>query len=103
MGLVLNKKIISELSWYSDEDGRTQDVLYYLSSAIAVKDSIGKDPWGKDGKVTYRQLYEDEEGNLYTVKELGKPVDVETAYREKTIASIKAKLTPAELELLNIK
>lgn len=77
---------------------------YYKDYNIAIKDAEHIGLWGSKGDVTEITLYTDGEWiyNLDIDKRF-KFKDELKEYKEKTIASIKEKLTKEELELLNIK
>lgn len=86
------------------DEMRSVEKGLYKDRSIADVDAKGSGWYGSDGTVREKEnVYEDEAGALYQVFPLAKFTDVEKAYKEKTLASIKSKLTPAELELLGLK
>ncbi len=71
---------------------------------IAVVKAKGSGWYGSDGEVREAfDIFEDENGNLYRVTQVGDFVDINEKYKEDTIASIKTKLSKEELTLLGIK
>lgn len=75
---------------------------YYKDGNIAAVDAKGAGWYGSDGDAIQVELYEDEQGNIYTLKCEGVYIDVGRKYKEEAMESIKAKLTPEELKLLGI-
>lgn len=75
---------------------------YYKDRNIASVDAKGAGWYGSDGEAIPVDLYEDEQGNIYTLKCEGAYKDVDRKYKEEAMESIKAKLTTEELKLLGI-
>lgn len=97
------KKVTAYTVNSSDDEWKSSDKGVYKDSRIASTKTKGAGWYGSDGEVReMKDVYEDENGELYTVKHIGKYMDVEEKFREETIASIKTKLTKEELDLLGI-
>lgn len=75
---------------------------YYKDSNMADIDAKGAGWYGSDGCVESATVYEDENGEIYQVKHLGKYKDVDREYREETMEKIRSKLTDAERKVLGI-
>lgn len=87
----------------SDDEWKSSNKGVYKDYNIASTKTKGAGWYGSDGKVVdLDDVYEDGNGELYTVKHVGKFTDVAEKFREDTLASIKSKLTKAELELLGV-
>lgn len=87
----------------SDDEMRSSEKGVYKDYNIASTKAKGSGWYGSNGEVRDKKdVYEDEAGELYQVKKLGKFTDVAEKYKEDTIASIKSKLTKEDLELLGV-
>tara|TARA_R110001592_G_scaffold268269_3_gene534544 strand:- start:50312 stop:50620 length:309 start_codon:yes stop_codon:yes gene_type:complete len=98
-------KLTKVVAWAvsSSDDERSSSIKgYYKDYNIASVDSKGSGWFGSDGDVVQAEIYEDEEGNIYTLKSVGKYKDVDRKYREEAMKKIKDKLTPEELKLLGL-
>ena len=98
-------KITGYILMADNDSGTSYQIKgYYKNENIALVDAKGAGSWGGDGKVEKVELYTDGE-NIYTLQlaGVGKFVDIERDYKDKTINTIKSKLTKEELELLGIK
>jgi hypothetical protein len=87
----------------SDSEVSSSIKGYYKDSSLAHIESNGCGWFGSDGEVICVTVYEDEEGKVYSVEDLGKYRDDEEVVKEKIINSIKEKLTTDELVFLGIK
>jgi hypothetical protein len=97
------KPINAYTVYSSDDEMRSSNKGVYKDYNIASTKAIGSGWYGSNGEVkSLNDVYEDESGELYTVKHVGKFTDVAEKFREDTLASIKSKLTKAELELLGV-
>lgn len=96
------KKINAYTVHSSDDERTSSDKGVYRSSSIAAVKARKSGWYGSDGTVKNIEVWEDENGNLYKVKAIGKFTDEAEKYRADLIASIKAKLTIEELALLNL-
>lgn len=86
----------------SDEKGGDVSKRYYKDYNIASVKSKGAGYYGEDGRVVELKLWEDSDGNLYSVELLGKFSDSNEKYRMEVLSSIKNKLSKQELELLGL-
>lgn len=97
------KPVTAYTVYSSDNDRQSSEKGIYKDSSIAAIKAVGSGWYGSDGEVRDKKnVYEDENGKLYIVNYFGEFNDVAEQYRIDTIASIKTKLTQAELNLLGI-
>lgn len=88
----------SDNEWGSSEKG------LYKDYNIAATKAIGSGWYASNGEVRDKKdVYEDENGKLYTVKYIGQFDDISEKFKEDILMGIKSKLTKEELELLGIK
>jgi len=101
----LKLKLVKAYTVYSSDDERhSSNKGVYQDYNIASTKAVGSGWYGSNGEVKdLNDVYEDESGELYTVKHIGKFTDVAEKFKEDTLASIKSKLTKEELELLGVK
>ena len=98
------KKVKAYTVYSSDSEIQSSEKGIYADYDIASKKSTKSGWYGSNGEVREKDnIYEDENGELYSVKYIGKFTDVEQKHKDKAMASIKNKLTKEELELLGIK
>jgi hypothetical protein len=102
MELIL-KKATAYTVHSSDSDRTSSNKGAYKDFNIATVRAKGSGWYGADGEVKMIEVWEDKDGNLFTVKPIGKYTDEDEKYREETLKSIKSKLTKEELKLLGIK
>lgn len=102
---VLTIKQTKAYTVYSSDDERSgSEKGIYKDFGFASKRAIGSGWYGSNGEVLEKKnIYEDETGELYIVKHVGKFNDVEEKIKEDTLASIKSKLSKEELDFLKIK
>lgn len=87
----------------ADNEMRSSDKGTYKDYNTARVDAMGSGWYGSDGTVKIKEdVYQDENKELYIVKHIGKFTDEEAKYKNDLMASIKSKLTEAELKLLNL-
>lgn len=85
----------------SDDERSASSRGYFKEEKSAQLFAVGCGWYGSNGTVrSTKNLYEDAEGNLYTVKKAGKYVDLERERREKMAEKIASKLTREEIEYL---
>lgn len=92
--IALNKKFSNNIDFdsiYKDES-RARESLIGLSDNDRNKITV-----------TEIELYEDQEGYIYSIKGLGMFADVKDDRRDNMIDSIREKLSPEELELITFK
>ena len=87
----------------SDSEASSSIKGYYKDSSLAHIESKGCGWYGSDGEVICVTVYEDEQGKVYSVEDLGKYRDDDEVIKEKTLNSIKEKLTTEELAFLGVK
>lgn len=102
---MLKLSLVNAYTIYSsDSEMSGSEKGLYKSYSIALTKAEGAGWYNSDGEVRIKKdIYEDEDGELYEVKHRGKFTDVSEKYKQDLIESIKAKLTKAELDLLGIK
>jgi hypothetical protein len=71
---------------------------YYRHELLAEIDSKGQN----DTKINPISIWEDDDGKLYSVKELGRPFDKDRDPYAEIVGSIKEKLSPTELKYLKL-
>lgn len=99
----LKLKKVRAYKMSASNDERCSSVRGYYKNFNAASIDSKKAGWyDSDGKVELVDLYEDEEGKLYSTESLGKFKDVEKQYHEETLEKIKSKLTPEEISFLKI-
>ena len=97
------KPIKAYTVYSSDDEMRPSNKGVYKDYNIASTKAVGAGWYGSNGEVKdLNDVYEDESGELYTVKHVGNFTDADEKLKEDTLASIKSKLTKAELELLGV-
>jgi len=94
------KKVRAYQVTASDDERSSSVKGYYKDYNIASIDSKKAGWYGSDGEVDSVDLYEDEDGKIYSLKPLGDYKDVARKYREETLAKIKSKLSPEEIDFL---
>ena len=98
------KKVTAYTVYSSDNEWTGSEKGSYKSSDIASVKAKGAGWYGSDGQVRVKKdVYSDEEGNLYNVTKIGKFIDELEKEYQAVINSIKSKLTPEELHLLGVK
>lgn len=100
--LILKKTKAYSVYASNDDKGFGSIIGYYQDYNIASVKSKGVGFYGADGEVESVEVWQDENGNIYSLKPLGKYTDVAEKYKDETLQSIKSKLTKEELELLGI-
>jgi hypothetical protein len=97
------KKIEAYTVHSTDNDRTSSNKGVYRNSSIAAVRAVKAGWYGSDGTVISIEVWEDENGDLYNLKKLGKFTDEAEQYKENLMASIKSKLTTEELTLIGIK
>lgn len=96
-------KVTAYTVYSSDSDITSSEKGYYKNYNIASTKCKKVGWFGFDGEVREKKdVYSDENGELYIVKHVGQFTDVSEKYREDIIAQIKSKLTKEELGILGI-
>lgn len=97
-------KVVAYTIHSQDDERTSSNKGVYKDSSIASAKAHKSGWYGTDGDVRQiDDIFQDENGELYNVKYIGQYTDVSEKIKEDTIASIKSKLTDAELKLLGIK
>jgi hypothetical protein len=99
MQLILNNTKVYAVEASVDE-WKHEILGYYREYSVATIKAKKAGWYGSDGKVVDVELYQDFEGNLYDVKSLGKPSDVQEEYVNEMTDTIKSKLSEAEWAFL---
>jgi len=97
------KKINAYTINSADDDFRSSDKGVYRNLSVATERAPKSGWYGSNGTVKNIEVWEDEDGELYSLKPLGKFTDEAEQYKENLMASIKSKLTTEELTLIGIK
>ena len=88
----------------ADDERGSSDKGIYRNWEIANAKAPKSGWYGSNGTVeTLKNIYEDEDGDVYRVVKFGKSTDDLEAYTKSMSETIKSKLTPEELEFLKIK
>jgi hypothetical protein len=97
--LTLNSVTVFAIATNQGNMGETDKILgYYAHEALAELDAE-KDPCKKVQPV---EAWVSDEGNLYFIKELGKPLDEEREPDIEVSENIKTKVSPAQLKYLKL-
>lgn len=101
--LILNK-VTAYTVYSADDEMRSSNKGVYKDFNLASVKAVGSGWFGSNGEVRELQdVYQEQEGpNLYQVVRMGKYLDVEDEYKKRLVMSIKSKLTPEELALLDL-
>lgn len=102
MSTLTLKKIDAYTVNSSDDEMRSSDKGVYRNSSVAAVRAVKSGWYGSDGTVKNIEVWEDENGDLYTLKKLGKFTDEAEKYKENLMTSIKSKLTNEEMILLGL-
>lgn len=102
---ILKLKPVKAYTIYSSDNEYTSSPKgCYRDYNIASIKAVGSGWYGLNGTVkSLDDIYQDENGELYNVKKIGKFTDEEENYKEQLLENVKSKLTKEELEFLNIK
>jgi hypothetical protein len=87
----------------SDSEYASSDKGLYRNYNYASTKAKGSGWYGADGEVRDVEVWQDQNGELYSVKHVGKFQDDEEEFRKNVMNSIKSKLTQEELKILGIK
>lgn len=87
----------------SDDEYRSSNKGVYRNYSVAAVRAPKSGWYGSNGTVENIEVWEDENGDLYTLKKIGKFTDEAEKYKEDLMSSIKAKLTTEELALIGVK
>lgn len=99
------KKKTAYTVYSSDNEIKSSEKGLYKDHDVASKKAVGSGWYGSNGVVMTIDVWEAEDGKLYTVNPAGddgKFTDESEQYKKDIRASIKAKLTPEELSILGI-
>lgn len=102
------KKHLTKIDAYtvnsSDDEYRSSNKGVYRNYTTAFNKTEGAGWYGAKGEVENIEVWQDNEGNLYTLKHLGRGFTDEIQKQEEDMLSnIKSKLNNEELEFLKLK
>lgn len=103
----MDKLTLTKINAYTinsaDSEYRSSNKGVYRDYSVAAVRAPNSGWYGSNGTVENIEVWQDENGELYSVKPLGKFTDEVEKYKEDLISSIKAKLTTEELALIGVK
>ena len=81
--------------------GRAEKGIYSSEADANVK-ALNAGSYGEDGETKTKEVWIDNDDNLYTLQPLGKFIEVTADEHKKSLEAVKNKLTEAERKVLHL-